>query len=122
MSICRVVFVYESIPIMYCFSFPCSLAQEFVFHRFPLSEDAASVALPSTPIVWTGILEAGQWCRGGDRIVTWGDPDAGGDSSKDLKSPGLAEERATASGNKMCFCCNSGRWICSCLRLSSFWW
>ena len=55
MSICRVVFVYESIPIMYCFSFPCSLAQEFVFHRFPLSEDA----LPSTPLVWTGILEAG---------------------------------------------------------------
>ena len=43
MSICRVVYVYESIPIMYCFGFPCSLAQEFVFHRFPLSEDAAKI-------------------------------------------------------------------------------
>lgn len=139
MSICRVVFVYESIPIMYCFGFPCSLAQEFVFHRFPLSEDAANIGglaqqtwgdpdagdsskvqgllrnvqqLQATKCAFAAILADGS-------VLAWGSQASGGDSSNvqtQLRS--VQKIQATSSA----FAAIVNRWIGCCVGQSTIWW
>ena len=63
------------------------------------------------------------WCSGGDRIVTWGNPMQGANSSV-VKGPLRSIEQVQATKSEiMCraaFCSNLGGWV-SC-RPHTMWW